>query len=186
MRCASQDSRSQPWLQFFYVSITHFTIVISVNEYSPPTPQRLAVVDDHGIMRGVFLTLVEDTPEYTIAWMAASLAEARENIERDLPDLLLMDVGLPDGSGFDFVREVHRLVPDLPVLILSAQEDKSYPEQARDCGARGFIAKTTSLDLLVEAVSTIQAGGSWFNTSSTKLATDAMINEGGAIKQPSI
>ena len=142
--------------------------MISIEAASQHVPQRLAVVDDHGIMRGVFLSLVEDTPEYTIAWMASSLAEAREKIGQDLPDMLLMDVGLPDGNGFDFVREILGEFPPLPVLMLSAQEDKSYPDKARECGARGFIAKTTSLDLLVDAVGSIQAGGKWFSPPSAK------------------
>ena len=97
-----------------------------------------------------------------MAWMASSLADARAKIERDVPDFLVMDVELPDGSGFDFITEVLEQLPQLPVLMVSAQADRSYPKRAIACGAKGFIGKEASLERLVEAVSTIQQGGDWF------------------------
>lgn len=124
--------------------------------------QRLAVVDDHAIIRGVFLTLVEDASDLTMAWMATCLAEARAKIDQDVPDFLVMDVELPDGNGFEFIREVLARFPHLPVLMVSAQGDRSYPKRARASGARGFIGKAASLERLVEAVSAIQQGGTWF------------------------
>jgi len=123
---------------------------------------RLAVVDDHAIIRGVFVTLVEDAPDMIMAWTASSLAEAADKLHWDVPDFLVVDVGLPDGNGFDFTTEVLNRAPRLPVLIVSAKEDRSYPERAAACGARGFLAKESSLEQLVEAVNTIQQGGRWF------------------------
>jgi len=125
-------------------------------------PQRLGVVDDHAIIRGVFLTLVEDASDLAMAWMASSLTEARAKLERDVPDFLVMDVELPDGNGFEFILEVLKQFPRLPVLMVSAQTDKSYPRRAKACGAKGFIGKETSLERLVEAVNVIQKGGVWF------------------------
>jgi len=120
------------------------------------------VVDDHAIIRGVFLTLVEDTPDLVMAWMASSLGDARSKLLRDVPDFLVMDVELPDGNGFDFILEVLAQFPRLPVLMVSAQEDRSYPSRAKTSGAKGFIGKAASLERLVEAVNTIQQGGEWF------------------------
>lgn len=132
----------------------------------PPTPSnerlRIAVVDDHAIIRGVFLTLVEDAPDLTMAWTASSLVEAADKLRWDTPDFLVLDVGLPDGNGFEFTAEVLSRLPQLPILMVSADEDKSYPQRAAASGARGFIAKEASLEQLIEAVSTIQKGGKWF------------------------
>lgn len=123
---------------------------------------RLAVVDDHAIIRGVFVTLVEDAPDMTMAWTASSLSEARNKLHQDTPDFLVMDVTLPDGNGFDFLGEILREAPQLPVLMVSAQGDDTFPGRAASCGARGFIAKEASLEQLLEAVTTIQQGGKWF------------------------
>lgn len=127
-----------------------------------PKPLRLAVVDDHPIIRSVFKTLTEDAPDMTVAWMAASLCEARDRLGWDTPDLLVIDVGLPDGNGFDLVAEVLRSAPDLPVLMVSAREDCDYPQRAVACGAKGFIAKDVSLEELVKAVNALRRGESWF------------------------
>lgn len=130
---------------------------------NPPTARlRLAVVDDHAIIRGVFVTLVEDAPDMIMAWTASSLAEAADKLRWDTPDFLVVDVGLPDGNGFDFTTETLSHVPHLPILIVSAKEDHSFPRRAAACGARGFIAKESSLEQLVEAVNIIQQGGKWF------------------------
>ncbi len=120
------------------------------------------MVDDHAIIRGVFVTLVEDAPDLIMAWTASSIAEASEKIRWDAPDVLVMDVGLPDGNGFDFTAEVLSRLPDLPILMVSAQEDPSYTKRAAAAGARGFIPKEASLEQLIEAVNTIQQGGHWF------------------------
>ena len=128
------------------------------------TPRlRLAVIDDHAIIRGVFVTLVEDAPDMTMAWTASTLSDARNKLQQDRPDFLVMDVTLPDGNGFDFLVEALTIAPDLPILMVSAQGDDSFPEKAESRGARGFIAKEASLEQLLEAVTTIQEGGRWFN-----------------------
>jgi DNA-binding NarL/FixJ family response regulator len=76
---------------------------------------------------------------------------------------------LPDGNGFDFAAEMLQITPSLPVLMLSALDDKSYPDRARKCGAKGFISKSTSLNLLVEVVNSILGGEEWFGITSTKV-----------------
>ena len=123
---------------------------------------RLAVVDDHAIIRGVFVTLVEDAPDLKMAWTASSLSQARERLKEDRPDFLVLDVNLPDGNGFEFASEILRDMPDLPVLMVSAFQDRENPSRAEACGARGYIAKEASLDQLVEAVKAVQHGGRWF------------------------
>ncbi|MDB6006797.1 MAG: bacterial regulatory s, luxR family protein [Prosthecobacter sp.] len=120
------------------------------------------MVDDHAIIRGVFVTLVEDAPDLIMAWTASSLADAAEKLREDAPDVLIMDVGLPDGNGCDFTAKILTRLPNLPILMVSADEDRSYSDRAAACGARGFIAKEASLEQLVDAVGTIQRGGQWF------------------------
>ncbi|MGV3662855.1 MAG: response regulator [Prosthecobacter sp.] len=139
------------------------TMTMSSSASEPDgTRLRLAVIDDHAIIRGVFVTLVEDAPDMVMAWTASTLTDARTKLQADTPDFLVMDVTLPDGNGFEFLKEVLEHAPDLPVLMVSAQGDPAFPERAAQGGARGFIAKEASLEQLLEAVSTIQAGGQWF------------------------
>ncbi len=139
------------------------TLTASSSALSPDgTRLRLAVIDDHAIIRGVFVTLVEDAPDMVMAWTASTLSDARSKLQADTPDFLVMDVTLPDGNGFEFLKEVLDHAPDLPVLMVSAQGDQTFPDRAASGGARGFIAKEASLEQLLEAVNTIQQGGEWF------------------------
>lgn len=138
------------------------TMTMSSSAVPDSNRLRLAVIDDHAIIRGVFVTLVEDAPDMVMAWTASTLTDARKKLSNDTPDFLVMDVTLPDGNGFEFLKEVLDHAPALPVLMVSAQGDPAFPDRAAKCGARGFIAKEASLEQLLEAVSTIQQGGEWF------------------------
>jgi len=65
------------------------------------------------------------------------------------PDLVLMDLSMPDLSGIDAMQEIHRKKPDLPVVILTAHADTGMEREARAAGASGFLAKGTALEDLV-------------------------------------
>lgn len=136
------------------------------NSASPDTnPKiiRIAVVDDHSIMRAVYRSLVDDSPEMVMAWSAASVKEARMHLERDdAPDVMIMDVTLPDGTGYEMVGEVLQKYPDLPILMVSAHEEKSFVTQAVECGARGYLVKDSSPAELLDALETVLEGETYF------------------------
>lgn len=124
---------------------------------------RIAVVDDHSIMRAVYRSLIDDSPELDMAWSASTLEEARLHIQRDeRPDVIIMDVTLPDGTGYDLVREVLKKFPDMPILMVSAHEERSYAEQAAQAGARGYLVKDSSPAELMDALETVLSGESHF------------------------
>lgn len=120
---------------------------------------RIAVVDDHSIMRAVYRSLIDDSPELEMAWSASTLEEARLHIQRDeQPDVIIMDVTLPDGTGYDLVREVLKKTPGMPILMVSAHEERSYAERAAEAGARGYLVKDSSPAELMDALETVLSG----------------------------
>ncbi len=124
---------------------------------------RIAVVDDHSIMRSVYRSLVEDTPGMIIAWSASNLEEARLHLERDdKPDVMILDLTLPDGTGYELAREVLKQYPKLSILMVSAYQDKSYAQEAAECGARGYLVKDSSTQELLEALEAVLAGERYF------------------------
>ncbi|MDZ4286825.1 MAG: response regulator transcription factor [Prosthecobacter sp.] len=129
----------------------------------PPGPVRVAVVDDHSIMRAVYRTLVEDAPDLDLAWSASTAKEARMHLERDdVPDVVIMDLTLPDGSGYELTREFLQRYPGLPVLVVSAHHDRSYAQEAFECGARGYLVKDSSPHELLHALEAVRSGESYF------------------------
>jgi DNA-binding NarL/FixJ family response regulator len=141
--------------------MTSSTISQLAPETAPHTPWRVAVVDDVAIIRAVFRSIAEDFPGMDLIWLASDLKEAKAGLAKDVPDLLVLDVNLPDGDGFDFAKELNRSHPSLPVLIFSAHEGSSYVEKATECGARGFLGKNVPPQKVIEAISIICTGGTW-------------------------
>src|SRR5207244_7804294 len=84
-----------------------------------------------------------------VAGEAEGGEEACAEAEHLHPDLVLMDLSMPDLSGIDATRRIHRRQPELPVVILTAHADPGVEREARDAGASGFLAKGTSLEELV-------------------------------------
>ena len=132
----------------------------------PVAIMRIAVVDDHSIMRAVYRSLIDDSPELEMAWSASTVDEARLHIERDdIPDIIIMDVTLPDGTGYDLVREILNEYPNVPILMVSAHEERAYAEQAAECGARGYLVKDSSPAELMDALETVISGEVYFKPS---------------------
>ncbi len=126
---------------------------------------RIAVVDDHSIMRAVYRSLIDDSPELDMAWSAATLEEARLHIERDdIPDVIILDVTLPDGTGYELLREILHEFPNLPVLMVSAHEEQAYITQAAEAGARGYLVKDSSPAELMDALETVISGETYFKS----------------------
>lgn len=118
-------------------------------------------------MRAVYRTLLEDEPRFSLAWSAATLDEARQQMEKDKPDLLIVDINMPDGDGLEFVREVLPHAPSMRVLVISAHEEREYPEMARDCGAHGYLCKNSTPTDVIAALDLIRRGEFSFGTPTS-------------------
>jgi DNA-binding NarL/FixJ family response regulator len=126
------------------------------------TTLRVLVVDDHPAFRRALtsaLRLVEDVEVAGEAGGGVAAAEQADAIE---PDLVLMDLSMPDLNGIEAMRRIHTRQPDLPVVILTAHADAGIEREARQAGASGFLAKGTPLEDIVlvlnDAARTIEAG----------------------------
>ncbi|MDP9297180.1 MAG: response regulator transcription factor [Actinomycetota bacterium] len=111
---------------------------------------RILVVDDHPAFRRALTSALRMIDDIEIAGEAGGGVAACREAETLAPDLVLMDLSMPDLSGIEAMRKIHERRPGLPVVILTAHADDGVEREARDAGASGFIAKGTSLqDLLL-------------------------------------
>jgi len=110
---------------------------------------RVLVVDDHPTFRQALRTALELVDEIEIAGEAGGGVDACREAEQVAPDVVLMDLSMPDLSGFDAMQRIHERDPDLPVVILTANADPDVEAEARRAGASGFVAKGTRLDDIV-------------------------------------
>ncbi len=110
---------------------------------------RVLVVDDHPAFRQALRSALEMVDEIEVAGEAAGgVAACRQAAHVD-PDVVLMDLSMPDLSGFDAMERIHERQPSLPVVILTADADPEVEAYALQAGASGFVAKGTRLDDIV-------------------------------------
>lgn len=122
---------------------------------------RLMVVEDHALVAQGLKAMLE--PRYEIVAMVHDGAKALEAVQRHRPDLVLLDLNLPNRMGLDICRDIVRLVPATKVIIVSMQAEKIYSDESFRAGASGFVIKLASDADLLAAVETVLAGGTYRN-----------------------
>ena len=110
---------------------------------------RVLVVDDHPAYRRALTSALNQVKDIEVAGEAGGGTEAAERAVAGDPDLVLMDLSMPDLDGIEAMRRIHKRKPDLPVVILTAHADPGVEREARRAGASGFLAKGTALEDLV-------------------------------------
>ena len=125
-------------------------------------PYRIFVVDDHHAMRTVLLRLLERASGLCSCGSAASAGEALLLIPSAQPDLVLVDISLPDGDGLDLIHEIRVRWPSLRTLALSGHDQPAYIQAARAAGASGFLSKVRS-GRLIDVIHVILERGTYFD-----------------------
>lgn len=121
-------------------------------------PIRILLVDDHAVVRAGYTTLLKNVANMEVVAEADSGQSAlREFIEQQ-PDIVIMDLSLPDIGGLEAIRRIIARDPGAHVLVFSMHEDIVFVEQALQAGARGYITKSSAPEVLVEAVRKIASG----------------------------
>lgn len=110
---------------------------------------RILVVDDHPAFRRALTSALRLVRDIEVAAEAGGGVEAAERAAAADPDIVLMDLSMPDLDGIEAMRRIHETKPDLPVVILTAHADPGVEKEAREAGASGFLAKGIALEELV-------------------------------------
>lgn len=138
---------------------------------------RVLIVDDHPLFRSGLKAALESTGGTDVVAEAATAAEALEAVARQIPDVVVMDLALPDASGIDVTRQLTALHPGLPVLMLTMSDDDGSLLAALQAGARGYLVKGAGAGEVLHAVRTVAAGGAVFGPQTAARLT-ALLREG--------
>jgi DNA-binding NarL/FixJ family response regulator len=123
-----------------------------------PDPIRVMLVEDHAGFRRILATLVDRDAGMKVVAQAGTLEEARGRITPHGCDVVVLDMGLPDGVGSDLVAGLRGLCPGSAVLILSASLDEANITRAEEAGADELMDKFVELDDVIEAIRRLGAG----------------------------
>ena len=134
--------------------------------------KRVAIVDDHTMMRGGMKVFIESLPDFECCWTAGDAREAMTMVEKEVPDVLIMDITLPDRNGIELVKDIHSLHPTLPILMMSMHDEAYYALRALKAGAKGYMMKNISYDIYEQALRRVAAGGTWVSEA----ISEQMIN----------
>jgi DNA-binding NarL/FixJ family response regulator len=137
-------------------------------EESTPQPLRLLVVDDHEVVREGLAALLDRAPRFSVVAVAGSVAEALAAVREFTPDIVIMDVRLPDGSGIEACREIRSLYPETRVLMLTSYPDEEAVLSAIVAGASGYLLKQARSSELLAALETVSRGESLLDPAVTE------------------
>lgn len=132
-------------------------------------PVRVVVVDDHPMWRDGVRADLERDGDFLVVGQAGGVAEAVEVAQRHRPELVLMDLTLPDGSGSDATAQILGRLPDTRVLVLSASGEQADVLAAVTAGASGYLLKSSTATALLDAARQVVAGEPVFSPSLAAL-----------------
>lgn len=133
---------------------------------------RVLIVDDHEVVREGLRSLLRRRPQLAVVGEADSVASAIEQAKENEPNVVIMDVRLPDGSGIEACREIRAHRPDTKVLMLTSYADDEAVFASIMAGATGYLLKQTRGQMLVDAIERAMRGESLLDPAVTKRVLD--------------
>ncbi|MCB0195242.1 MAG: response regulator transcription factor [Anaerolineae bacterium] len=133
---------------------------------------KLLLADDHNLVRSGMRLLLESQPDFEVIGEADNGREAVRRFVEDKPDMVIMDIAMPELNGIEAVRQIRESDPAARIIILSMHISQNYMSRALQAGARGYILKSSVASELITAVKTVWAGQRYL---SQKIS-DQMVN----------
>ncbi|MGH9714086.1 MAG: response regulator [Candidatus Acidiferrales bacterium] len=137
---------------------------------------RVLVVDDHDVVRRGVRSLLESQPGVEVCSEASNGYEALENVKRDKPNLVVLDLTMPEMNGLEAARAIREAAPESDVLILSMHFSEEIAREVLRVGARGYVLKSDANTELLIAVQRLRQGKSFFTSRLATSMTDIFVN----------
>jgi DNA-binding NarL/FixJ family response regulator len=132
-------------------------------------PIEVAIVEDDAALRERYVELIASARDTHIAWAAGSVGEAMQRLESGAPDVLLVDLGLPDGSGLSVISGAKKHYPQCEVMVVSVFGDEENVVAAIEAGASGYLLKDALADSFLNTIRELRAGGSPISPSIARI-----------------
>ena len=137
---------------------------------------RVLLVDDHPVVRLGLRALLESEPDMEVVGEAGNGAEAVTRTQELKPDIVIMDISMPEMDGLEATRRIRALDPDTHVLILTVHAQERYLFPVLKAGAAGYVLKSTVDTELVNAIRVVAQGGAFLYPSATRMVLEDYLN----------
>lgn len=134
---------------------------------------RVALADDHAVLRAGLRALIDDEPDLTVVGEAANGTEAVALVERLRPDVVVMDITMPVMDGLEATRRIGALGLGTKVLVLTMHAEEQYLFQVLEAGGSGYVLKQSADSELMDAIRTVQRGEAFLYPSGVRLLLQA-------------
>lgn len=131
---------------------------IPVTSSASPTPIRVMLVDDHEVVRRGIVTVIDASEQLSVIGEASSVLEANRRLPAIRPEVLVVDLQLPDGTGIDVMKRARELDPEQLMLVLTSFDDDAALRESKAVGAAGLMLKSARSQEIVEAIIAVHAG----------------------------
>jgi two-component system, NarL family, response regulator NreC len=130
---------------------------------------RILLADDHKVVRHGTRALLSKIPEWEIIGEVDNGRDAVAQTEKLKPDIVILDIGMPQLNGLDATRQIKKISPQTEVLIFTAHEAEELVHDVFDCGARSYIMKTDAADHLIEALKALSEHKPFFTSRISEI-----------------
>jgi two-component system response regulator DevR len=145
---------------------------------APAAPIRILIADDHEVVRIGLAAMLAGQEGFEVVAQASTGDEATRMAEVHRPDVVVMDIRMPGGSGIEACRAITRQRPGTPVIMLTSYADSDALFEAIEAGASGYVLKRVGSRELVDAVRTVASGGSMLDPAVTRSVLERIRNAG--------
>lgn len=118
----------------------------------------IGIVDDHSLIINGLLKMLQNEPAYQVLFTVQNGVDLLQKLSKQMPDVLLLDIELPDTNGIDLCKKLLTLYPKLTVIALTNHDDVVYVRKMMRNGAMGYLLKGTEKESLLQAIETVAAG----------------------------
>ena len=137
---------------------------------------RILIADDHEVARRGIRAMLESHPGWEVCGEAKDGREAVELASTEKPDLILLDIGMPNLNGLEAARQILAVSPDIAILILTMHDSDQVVREVLRAGARGFLLKSDAGRDLVAAVEALQLQRTFFTTRVSQMVLDGFLD----------
>lgn len=137
------------------------------------SPKRIIIVEDDNIIRNAFVTLIQQSGDYTVANAYSNAEAAIKNVKDDAPDICLMDIELPGMNGIEAIPKIKALSPNTQVVVVTVYENDDLVFKALCEGASGYLTKNMPPQKLIDSLKELENGGAPMSTNIARLVVSS-------------
>ncbi len=137
---------------------------------------KVLLADDHKLLRSGLKLLLQRNPDMLVVGESANGEQTIQLFEQLQPDILLLDLSMPNMDGIECLKEIKSCYPEAKVIVLTMHEDENYIKRAMQAGASAYVHKSAADTDLFKAIEAVQAGGIYLSQQDSKLLLHVLLN----------